>query len=84
MLWRALRDVGTADPEEWSVTRAFYDRGWSGINLEPLDEYFAKLSETRTRDINPQVAVGCEAGLRVMHAVPGTCLSTLDPHMASI
>ena len=50
MLWRVLRDVergfyvdvGAADPEEWSVTRAFYDRGRSGINVEPLEEYFNK------------------------------------------
>ena len=43
MLWRALRhvesgfyiDVGAAHPDDYSVTRAFYDRGWSGINVEP-------------------------------------------------
>ena len=44
MLWRALRhveqgfyvDCGAYDPEEHSVTKAFYERGWSGINIEPV------------------------------------------------
>ena len=43
-------DVGAADPEELSVTRAFYERGWSGINVEPRDEYFEKLILARPRD----------------------------------
>jgi hypothetical protein len=46
ILWRAFRDlqrgfyvdVGAADPETLSVTQAFYERGWSGINMEPLEE----------------------------------------------
>lgn len=91
ILWRALRDVengfyvdvGAADPEEWSVTRAFYDRGWSGINVEPLDEYFDKLKHARPRDTNLKVAVGREAGLRTLHVIAGTGLSTFDPQIAA-
>jgi FkbM family methyltransferase len=91
ILWRALRDVeqgfyvdvGTADPEEWSVTRAFYDRGWSGINVEPLEEYFHKLTLARPRDTNMKLTVGREAGLRMLHAFGGTGLSTLDAHIAA-
>ena len=56
ILWRALGDVergfyvdvGAADPEEDSVTNAFYERGWSGINIEPVDEYFRKLATGET------------------------------------
>jgi hypothetical protein len=84
ILWRALRDVekgfyvdvGAADPQEWSVTRAFYDRGWSGINIEPLDEYFDKLTQARPRDINLRVALGRAAGRRTLHTIAGTGLST--------
>ena len=28
-------DVGANSPDEQSVTRAFYERGWHGINIEP-------------------------------------------------
>ena len=86
ILWRALRDVeqgfyvdvGAADPRDDSVTNAFYERGWSGINIEPLDEYFARLVQARPRDTNLKLAVGREAAVRALHAFPGTGLSTLD------
>jgi FkbM family methyltransferase len=91
ILRRALRDVetgfyvdvGAADPEEDSVTCAFYERGWSGINIEPLDEYFDKLVQARPRDTNLKVAVGREVGLRTFHAFAETGLSTLDPKIAA-
>jgi FkbM family methyltransferase len=91
ILWRALRDlergfyvdVGATDPEELSVTHAFYERGWSGINVEPLDEYFNKLMLARPRDTNLKVAAGREVGQRTLHVVDGTGLSTLDPKIAA-
>jgi FkbM family methyltransferase len=65
MLWRAfgyLRhgfyiDVGAGDPEEISVTRLFYERGWHGINVEPQEAHFARLSALRTRDINLRIGL---------------------------
>jgi FkbM family methyltransferase len=83
MLWRALRDVekgfyvdiGASDPDVASATRAFYERGWSGINVQPLDKYFQKLVESRPRDKNLKVAVGPEAGLRTLRGYRGTGLS---------
>jgi FkbM family methyltransferase len=91
ILWRALGDVergfyvdvGAADPQEDSVTNAFYERGWSGINIEPVDEYFRKLTKARPRDTNINAAAGAEAGLRVLHTFAGTGLSTLDGETAS-
>lgn len=91
MLWRALKqveqgfyiDVGAFSPEIDSVTRAFYDRGWSGINLEPHPRMFAELTEQRPRDINLQVAVsqGNEAlEIYLVDDLPG--LSTLTPEYA--
>jgi FkbM family methyltransferase len=70
MLWRALKniengfyiDVGANDPIIDSVTKAFYDRGWSGINIEPIPSHFADLSHQRSRDINLQCAVGASKG----------------------
>lgn len=70
MLWRALRhiqsgfyiDVGSNDPVVDSVTKAFYDRGWHGINIEPIPAHHADLVRERPRDINLQCAVGAENG----------------------
>jgi FkbM family methyltransferase len=51
-------DVGAWDPDSDSVTRLFYERGWRGINIEPTQHYFSRLTAARQRDVNLQVAVG--------------------------
>jgi FkbM family methyltransferase len=78
LLWRALGDVqngfyidvGANDPVEHSVTRAFYDAGWRGINVEPLPEHVAAFDEQRPRDINLGVAAGSEDGELTLYDVP--------------
>jgi FkbM family methyltransferase len=55
-------DVGANDPDIDSVTRAFYERGWSGINIEPLSANSALLRKRRRRDVNLEMAVGDRAG----------------------
>ncbi len=90
VLWRTLKgvnsgfyiDVGAADPEEISVTKAFYDRGWSGINIEPTANYFERLVQARSRDLNLNVAVGASPGLMVLNEISGTGLSTRDQEIA--
>ena len=70
MLWRALRgvgsgfylDVGAADPLRASVTRAFYERGWRGVNLEPAAELHARLGAARPADVNLAVLAGAHGG----------------------
>ena len=70
MLWRALKhvangfyiDVGANDPSSDSVTKAFYERGWSGINIEPLPSHYSDLQLERPRDINLQYAAGVGRG----------------------
>ena len=70
MLWRALKDVdkgfyidvGANDPIIDSVTKAFYDCGWRGINIEPIELYYQALVQDRPRDINLLCAVGRTSG----------------------
>jgi len=54
-------DVGAAHPTNASVTRWFYDQGWSGINVEPSDSIVALRSD-RPRDINLELAVSDREG----------------------
>lgn len=90
MLYRALGhirggfyvDVGAHDPEELSVTKAFYDRGWSGINIEPSSERFRKLCLHRPRDTNLQLLVAEQQGSRDFFEVGTTGLSTMDGELA--
>jgi FkbM family methyltransferase len=90
MLWRALKqvaggfyvDVGADDPREYSVTKLFYDRGWCGINIEPVVRQHAKFERERTRDINLQMLAGATTGTAAFWEVVGTGLSTMDEAFA--
>lgn len=70
MLRRALKhiengfyiDVGANDPVIDSVTKSFYDNGWSGINIEPLKIHFDDLLAQRVRDININAAASDRDG----------------------
>ena len=58
LLWRALSHVGQGryidaaalHPDQDSVTRAFYDRGWSGLNIAPTVAMARHLAAARPRD----------------------------------
>jgi FkbM family methyltransferase len=86
VLWRALGsivagryvEVGANDPSHDSVTRVFYDRGWSGITIEPVP-YFADLQRAeRPRDQLVQAAItNAGRGEITLHVVPDTGLSTI-------
>jgi FkbM family methyltransferase len=71
-------DIGAADPSVGSVSRIFYDNGWSGINVEPSPAFDA-LSAERERDVNLQVAVSeSEGSAPFFLAYPDLGLSTGD------
>lgn len=90
MLFRALKevgrgfyiDVGAGDPVADSVTKAFYDRGWRGINIEPVEQWFQRLRVDRPEDINLRLAVAAEAGDVRFFDVPETGMSTMNAAVA--
>ena len=69
-------DVGANSPTQDSVTLALYEKGWTGINIEPVSEYFQLLQEERPRDINLQVFVSDAIGSQKITVVHGSGLST--------
>jgi FkbM family methyltransferase len=91
LIWRALRhvesgfyiDVGAAWPTFHSVSRAFYDRGWSGINVEPNPRLLEELNRERPRDVNLGVAIGRETGEAVLNVMSNEGLSTVVDRMAN-
>ena len=90
VLWRALKhvrdgfyiDVGAWSPEIDSVTRAFYEKGWRGINVEPNPDFHIQLIHRRTRDINLKIAIGNAEGSLMMNFLANPGLSTLDDTIA--
>ena len=89
-LWRALRnvengfyiDIGANDPVHDSVTKAFYDHGWTGINVEPVANYHQALCEQRPKDTNLQCVGGENAQDLTFYSIADTGLSTLEPTVA--
>lgn len=75
-------DVGANDPSKDSVTKAFYDEGWRGINIEPIQEWFDKYQEERPEDITLQLAIGESEGRSDFYEVVGTGLSTMNASYA--
>lgn len=90
MLWRGLKhiengfyiDVGAWWPETDSVTKAFYNHGWSGINIEPDFTAYSRLICERPRDINLRIAISDYNGGADIYIIKGTGLSTLRNDIA--
>lgn len=83
-LWRAFEphvgfyvDVGAGHPVTHSVTKLFYDAGWSGINIEPGPTYEA-FASSRPRDVNLPLAISRESGEAVMW------ITSPDPGLSSL
>ena len=71
-------DVGGFHPSQDSVTKHFYDHGWSGINIEPARELFKLFPSARPRDLNLQVAVSDRDGEVIFHEVEGQLGTLVD------
>ena len=97
VLWRALHhvqngryvEVGANHPTHDSVSRLFYDHGWSGITVEPVP-HFAELQRAeRPRDTQVEAAISNTDDAQItLHVVPETGLSTTvdsvsDGHQAA-
>jgi len=84
MIWRCFGhlekgfyiDLGAQDPVIDSVTKTFYDKGWTGINVEPTEPYFLRLKAERPRDINIQIAIAETKSVIDFWILPSTGLST--------
>lgn len=75
-------DVGANHPSRDSVTKLFYDQGWHGINIEPLQSHYEQLQQERPRDTNLNVGVGAKDGeVTLREYTLGTGLSTMSDHM---
>lgn len=84
ILWRALGhiergtyiDVGAHDPIVDSVSKAFYERGWRGVHIEPTAFYANLLRADRPDEVVVQGAIAAEPGLLTFFEIPATGLST--------
>lgn len=90
MLWRALQhikhgnyiDIGAQEPVIDSVSKVFFDAGWRGVHVEPLQIYADKLRAERPGDTILQVAVSDEKGPISFFEIRETGLSTANAEVA--
>lgn len=75
-------DVGANDPMKDSVTQAFYERTWQGINIDPVPYWHQRLQQKRKRDINLAVAISDRQGQFEFYELPETGLSTFSLEQA--
>lgn len=72
-------DVGANHPDTLSITKIFYDKGWSGINLEPNRELYDLIVKNRPRDINLNLGAAAKEGELTLREYPdGDGLSTFS------
>ena len=71
-------DVGAAHPTFHSVTRHFYDRGWSGINIEPRPDMYEELTEHRSRDVNLRAGASDRPDWTTLYVVMVSSIDATD------
>jgi FkbM family methyltransferase len=77
-------DVGAHHPMHASTTCHFSRRGWTGVNIEPVESLYKALCAARPQDVNICAAVGASPGETVFYETPGSQLSTLDSALAEL
>jgi FkbM family methyltransferase len=55
-------DVGASHPIKDSTTDYFYERGWSGITIEPNPEFVPLYAKLRPRDIHLNIGIAATRG----------------------
>lgn len=90
ILWRALKhvvdgfyiDIGAQDPRVDSVSRGFYEQGWHGVSIAPIQAYAGRLRADRPGERIIQAAVGTGGGEIAFFEFPCAGLGVADPEMA--
>jgi hypothetical protein len=71
-------DVGAGDPDLFSNTRKFYNRGWYGYLIEPDKKNHSKLVAERPADTIYRCAAGTKSGYTILYGDVSHTLSATD------
>lgn len=71
-------DVGANHPIKYNNTHLFYNKGWTGINIEPNHSRMWLFNIFRKRDINLNVGIGQTESIMNFHIFKESTLSTFD------
>ncbi len=77
-------DIGAQHPIIDSVSKAFYEKGWQGIDVEPVAAYAELLRKDRPKNTIIQSLIGGNStGAVEFFTLPGTGLSTASKAIAA-
>ncbi len=74
-------DIGAGNPDIDTVTKLFYNKGWNGINVEPIDHIYRYINKRRKRDINLNIGVSNKSGKLSFREYGTDGLSTFSNEM---
>jgi FkbM family methyltransferase len=75
-------DIGANHPSFCNNTLYFYQRGWRGVNVDPLPESISRFKVERPRDVNIQVGIGEKTGVSDFYRMSPDSLSTFNKDVA--
>jgi FkbM family methyltransferase len=75
-------DIGAYHPRRFSNTYFYYQKGWSGINVDATPGRMEAFRKDRPRDINLEIAIGRSCETRTLFEFTEPALNTLDPVVA--
>ena len=76
-------DVGAHHPYRYSNTAIFYERGWSGLNIDATPGSMTLFNEHRPRDVNIEAAVSDENQRLTYYIFDEPALNTFDAEYSS-
>lgn len=71
-------DVGANHPIKYNNTLLFYNKGWTGINIEPNYSRMWLFKLLRRKDINLNIGIGQKESEMDFHVFKESTLSTFD------
>jgi len=75
-------DIGAHHPERFSNTKHFYDKGWSGINIDALPGSMGIFNKRRPRDINLEIAISDNEEVLKFYSFNEPALNTFSYDLA--
>jgi FkbM family methyltransferase len=76
-------DIGANHPIHDSITKHFYSHGWTGVNVEPIEDLHKLLLEDRPLDTNLQVGISSKRATLTLRQYTNTGLSTFSDNVKS-
>lgn len=75
-------DIGAHHPIRISNTYQLYQKGWSGINVDPLPGCMAEFNERRPLDINLEMGIGKDPGHCIYYSFSEPAYNTINEERA--